>query len=103
MSTAIKSTVQNLRVMQRETERPDLAREREKTERPRGPDSDIAKEAKDTVEIRSASRPSDGSNPAENEIRDGDGAQRSVTEINELINTENGRLSAEQANAAEVH
>lgn len=96
MNASISNSIQNLRLLQRETERPDPAKQREKPEEVDEQDSEIAKDPKDTVEIRDLTRFSTDSSPATHEIKDSHDAQRLVTEISELVNSEDGRPSAEQ-------
>ena len=93
MSIAINNSVQNITASPKETEQPNLVKERAKTEKLQGYDSGIAK---DTVEVQNSSRRSIESNQDGHEINNGDEAQKSVEEVIGLINSENGKSSMEE-------
>ena len=94
MSTTISNSAQNLSVIKKEFEQPNLEKQRAKTEKSQDYDSGIAK---DTVEILNLSRGSIESSQDSNEIKDPDEAQKSVHEVVGLINSESGKSSVEQA------
>jgi hypothetical protein len=73
-----------------------LVKERVKTDKPQGQDSDITQGTKDRVDIQNSSWGSIESNQGSNEIKDADEAQKSVKEIAGLIKSEGEKSSAEQ-------
>lgn len=93
MSISINNSVQNIPSSPKETEQPNLVRERTKTDKSQGHDSDIGK---DRVEIQNSSRRSIESNWDEHEMMNGDETQKSVEETVRLINSENGKSSVEE-------
>ena len=96
MSTTISNSIQNLSVMQKEFEQPNLEKQRAKTEKSQDYDSGTAKNTEDTAEIQSSSQRLIESNQDNNEIKDADEAQKSVEEVVELINSESDKLQGEQ-------
>ncbi|MBL7180925.1 MAG: hypothetical protein ABIK98_02145 [Pseudomonadota bacterium] len=93
MSTTINNSVQNLSVIQKEFEQPNLEKQRVKTEKSQDYNSDIAK---DTVEIQNSSRGSIKSSQDSNEIKDAEEAQKTVEDVVRLINSESDKLQGEQ-------
>jgi hypothetical protein len=93
----IDNSVQNPIMSQMGPVQANSAKEQAKTEKPPDYDSNIAHEAKDTVEIQNSSQRSVESKKDSREISDGDEAQRAVEEVVGLINSEGGKSSAEQA------
>ncbi len=96
MSTTMSNSVQNLSVIQKEFEQPNLEKQQASTEKSQDYDSGTAKNTEDTVEIQSSSRHLIESNPDSNEIKNADEAQKSVEEVVGLINSESDKLQGEQ-------
>lgn len=96
MSTTISNSAQNLSVIQKEFEQPNLENQRAKAEKFQDYDSGTAKNTEDTVEIQSSSQHSIESKQDSNEIKDTDEAQKSVEEVVGLINSESDKLEGEQ-------
>ncbi len=90
MSTAIENSVQNRNVRQKEIEKPNLSKERVKTEEPQ------PQNIKDIVDIQSSSPGSIESNQNSNEIKDTDEVQKLEKEVAGLVNSENEISSVEQ-------
>ncbi len=91
MSTAIENSVQNRNVRQKEIEKPNLSKERAKTEESQ------SQNTKDmVVDIPSSSPRSIESNQNSNEIKNADDVQESAKEVAGLGNSENEISSVEQ-------
>jgi len=96
MSTTISNSIQNLSVIQKEFEQPNLEKRQVKTEKSQDYDSGTAKNTEDTVEFGSSSRRSIEGYQGSSEIKDADEAEKAVVEAVGLINSESDKLQEEQ-------
>ena len=96
MSTTISNSAQNLSVIQKEFEQPNLEKQRVKNEESYDYDSGTAKNTEDTVEIESSSRRSIEGYQSSSEIKDAEEAEKAVEEAVGLINSESDKLQGGQ-------